>query len=80
MRAGKRAAGDQSVAARQEALSRQEAVVRQERDESLARQEQAQRETESQLREKETRIQVCVSCSHSFLDVNIPVYPSIPLG
>ncbi|CAK9226319.1 unnamed protein product [Sphagnum troendelagicum] len=55
--AGKRAAGDQSVAARQEALSRQEAVVRQERDESLARQEQAQRETESQLREKETRIQ-----------------------
>jgi hypothetical protein len=80
MRAGKRAAGDQSVAARQEALSRQEAVVRQERDESLARQEQAQRETESQLREKETRIQVCVSCSRSFLDVNIPVYPSIPLG
>ncbi|CAK9875904.1 unnamed protein product [Sphagnum jensenii] len=55
--AGKRAAGDQSVAARQEALSRQEAVVRQEREESLARQEQAQRETESQLREKETRIQ-----------------------
>jgi chromosome segregation ATPase len=55
--AGKRAAGDQSVAARQEALSRQEAVVRQERDELLARQEQAQKESESQLREKETRIQ-----------------------
>lgn len=78
--AGKRAAGDQSVAARQEALSRQEAVVRQERDELLARQEQAQKESESQLREKETRIQVCVACSCSFLDVSIPLYPSIPLG
>jgi hypothetical protein len=32
------------------------------------------------LREKETRIQVCIACSCSFLDVNIPVYPSIPLG